>query len=72
MSDQQVQAAVDRANRSLPDYARIGHWLRLDTSLTFEDGLLTDNGRPRRERIAACFGPAIDSLYTVTKEYLAL
>lgn len=45
-----VDEAVARANRSLPDYARIGQW-RAIPPFTAENGLATGNGRPLRERI---------------------
>ncbi len=70
LSDSQVQLAVDRANQRLPDYARIGCWLRLATPLSASDGFLTDNGRPRRGRIASAFSVALDSLYKINKERL--
>ncbi|BAN49842.1 AMP-binding protein [Metapseudomonas resinovorans] len=45
--------AVAKANAALPDYARISAWRRLEAPLTAADGLLTSNGRPRREAILA-------------------
>jgi hypothetical protein len=35
----------------LPDYARVHHWTRLDQPFTPANGLLTANGRPRRDAI---------------------
>ncbi|GAB3288419.1 AMP-binding protein [Parahaliea aestuarii] len=63
MSDANLQALVDAANERLPDYARIGAWQRLSAPLSARDGLLTPNGKPRRQVIAARFQGAIDSLY---------
>jgi long-subunit acyl-CoA synthetase (AMP-forming) len=71
MSNRHIQDAVNRANQRLPDYARIGPWLCLDSPLSQADGLLTENGRPRRDAIAARHAVAIDQLYTETKEFLA-
>lgn len=48
---QQLQAVVDQANQQLPDYARIGQWHVLEKPFSVSDGLLTSNGRPRREKI---------------------
>ncbi|MHC5350390.1 AMP-binding protein [Metapseudomonas furukawaii] len=45
--------AVANANAALPDYARIRAWHRLATPFTTADGLLTSNGRLRREAILA-------------------
>ncbi|KQN40075.1 long-chain acyl-CoA synthetase [Pseudomonas sp. Leaf48] len=49
--DEQLAAAVAQANEALPDYARIHHWTRLDQPFTPGNGLLTANGRPRRDAI---------------------
>ena len=51
LSVQKLQAVIDSANRLLPDYARIGRWHALDKAFSVGDGLLTANGRPRREQI---------------------
>jgi len=58
-----IQQAVDLGNARLPDYARVQQWHRLDQPLAASSGLLTENGRPRREAILAQFGAAIESLY---------
>ncbi|MCY1306674.1 hypothetical protein D9M70_565470 [compost metagenome] len=41
------------ANADLPDYARVQAWRRLEVPFSTADGLLTANGRPRREAILA-------------------
>lgn len=51
MADASLQAAVDRANARLPDYARIRRWFRTD-AFSPADATATANGRPRREAIA--------------------
>ncbi len=43
----------------LPDYARIGGVLRLPAPLSIAAGLLTANGRPRREGVLAHYAEAI-------------
>jgi len=50
--DSLLAQAVAHANRRLPDYARIGAWRRIPR-LTAADGMLTGNGRLRRDRIRA-------------------
>jgi len=50
-SDDELAAAVAEANEALPDYAQVHHWSRLDQPFTFANGLLTANGRPRRDAI---------------------
>ncbi|WP_197504861.1 sigma 54-interacting transcriptional regulator, partial [Comamonas aquatica] len=48
-SNAQLQAAIDAANLTLPDYAQIHHWCRGQAPFTSEFGMATANGRPRRE-----------------------
>ncbi|VVN83155.1 AMP-binding protein [Pseudomonas fluorescens] len=50
-TDSELDAAVAQANQALPDYAQVHHWTRLDQPFTPANGLLTANGRPRREAI---------------------
>ena len=50
-TDEQLAAAVAEANEALPDYARVHGWSRLDQPFTSANGLLTANGRPRRDAI---------------------
>lgn len=47
-----VAASIERANARLPAYARVGAF-ELMAPLTVEAGLLTGNGRPRRQSILA-------------------
>jgi long-subunit acyl-CoA synthetase (AMP-forming) len=58
-----VAAAIDRANRGLPDYARIGDWLTTDEPFAARNGLLTANGRNRRSAIWSRYRSALDALY---------
>jgi hypothetical protein len=52
-ADARLEEAVELANRELPDYARVGRWLRARRPLSVEAGTATANGRPRREAILA-------------------
>jgi long-subunit acyl-CoA synthetase (AMP-forming) len=63
LGDQQIQQAIDAINARLPDYARVRRWWRLPQPLAVLPGLLTANGRPRREAINAAFHQQIDALY---------
>lgn len=47
----ELETQIASLNQRLPDYARIHHWFKPEHPLTIESGLLTANGRPRRERI---------------------
>ena len=58
----ELQAAVDRANAALPDYARIRAWLAVPPFLP-ADGLATPNGRLRRAAIRAAHADGIASLF---------
>ena len=51
LSDAALQAAVDRANATLPDYARVARWCRAAAAFSAETGLATPNGRPQRQAI---------------------
>jgi len=50
-TDEEITAAVAQANENLPDYAQVHQWTRLEQPFTPANGLLTANGRPRREAI---------------------
>ncbi|NVH60632.1 AMP-binding protein [Pseudomonas simiae] len=49
----QLAAAVAEANTGLPDYAQVHRWTRLAEPFTTANGLLTANGRPKRDAIVA-------------------
>ncbi|MCO6055342.1 AMP-binding protein [Pseudomonas sp. MOB-449] len=51
--EQTLADAVASANAALPDYARVKAWHRLTAPFNAADGLLTSNGRLRREAILA-------------------
>lgn len=72
MPDETISKAVQAACITLPDYARVERWLRLDKPLSEADGLLTDNGRPRRDKIAEHFAFRIDKVYDEKTEVYAL
>jgi long-chain acyl-CoA synthetase len=48
-----IQAAIDRTNATLPDYARITRWVQADPAL--HSGFFTPNGRPLRTRMESFF-----------------
>lgn len=68
VSDSTLDRAVACANAGLPDYARIGHWLRADTAFSPDTGLSTPNGRPQRAAILALFGAALARQRALTVE----
>ncbi len=57
VGDAEIQAAVDRVNERLPDYARVHRWQRAREPFTPANGLATPNGRLRRDALAATHFP---------------
>ncbi|WP_162846050.1 AMP-binding protein [Seongchinamella sediminis] len=66
--EQLIQQQIDEVNRGLPDYARVRRWQRLQEPMTVRNGLLTDNGRPRRNAIASTCSELIEQLYGEPQE----
>jgi long-subunit acyl-CoA synthetase (AMP-forming) len=58
-----IDAAVARANRRLPDYARVRAWALPAQPFTVANGSLTANGRLRRAHILREQAPVIRQLY---------
>jgi len=63
VSPADIGRAIAAANARLPDYAQVRRWWRAAQPFSFDDGLLTANGRLRREAIAARYGAQLDALY---------
>jgi long-chain acyl-CoA synthetase len=59
----QIARSIDATNARLPDYAQVRRWACLPQPLRHRDGLLTANGRPRRDAIALRYSALIDGLY---------
>lgn len=62
VADAAIDAQVRAANSRLPDYARIGRWLRADAPFTPQNGLATANGRPRRDALWQAYGARLDAI----------
>lgn len=60
---EQVQAALERINARLPHYQRIRAFLCRPEPFTAEDGLLTANGKLRRQAILSALRDEIEQLY---------
>ncbi len=54
--------AISALNQRLPDYARIGNLVVLDKPLSAIPGLMTANGRPKRDAIQQLIVPALAAL----------
>jgi long-subunit acyl-CoA synthetase (AMP-forming) len=63
LSPAQVQAAVDAINASLPHYKQIRAFHISSELLSVENGMLTANGKLKRDDIAARFATEIEPLY---------
>jgi long-subunit acyl-CoA synthetase (AMP-forming) len=58
-----IDAAVQLANRMLPDYARVSAWVAAAVPFTPSNQQLTANGRLKRDAILAVYADALESLY---------
>ena len=56
-----LAAAVDAANATLPDYARVARWVRARAPFDASSGLATANGRPQREAIGRMHADALSA-----------
>lgn len=63
LSEAELANWLVKVNHKLPVYAQILKWLRLEQPLTAKAGLLTANGRPRRNQIFALFHNELESIY---------
>ncbi|WP_317933113.1 AMP-binding protein [Halioxenophilus sp. WMMB6] len=68
LNDQALEEWLATVNSQLPDYAQVKAWLRVAPNDW--QGLLTDNGRPRRDRINQRFAELIDGLYLLDEALL--
>ncbi|MEJ8849259.1 AMP-binding protein [Variovorax rhizosphaerae] len=57
--DAVLNAAVDTANATLPDYARVRRWVRARAAFGAEAGTATANGRPQRAAILQLHADAL-------------
>ena len=58
-----IESALARTNRALPDYARVVRWVFADAPFSPHNGLLTGTGRIRRDAVYARHEKAVESLY---------
>jgi len=60
---EKTQAALDLVNPSLPHYKQVRAFHLVEEAFTIESGLLTANGKLRRDLIAERFRDEIDTIY---------
>jgi long-chain acyl-CoA synthetase len=58
-----VQAALDAVNKDLPHYRQIRNFRIIEAAFTAESGLLTANGKLRRDAINARYAVEINAMY---------
>jgi long-chain acyl-CoA synthetase len=67
VSREKTQAALDRVNPSLPHYKQVRAFHLVAEAFTIESGLLTANGKLKRDSIAERFRNEIDAMYEASK-----
>jgi len=63
LADTPLANAIAKINNTLPDYARVMHWLRADEPFSPINQLLTATGRNRRESIYDVYADRLASFY---------
>ena len=63
VDDRSIAAHIAHVNAHLPDYARIGGWIRASEPFSACNGLATPNGRVRRERVLSRYAERLAVLY---------
>ncbi len=72
MTEGMIDAAIDRINQQLPDYARVSKWLRIIEPFNVENNQLTPNGRLKRNEIWQAYEVSIEAIYENTIKQLAI
>lgn len=67
VTEDQVQAAISTVNPSLPHYKQVRAFRITSEAFTAENGLLTANGKLKRDAIAGRFAGDIEDMYATTK-----
>jgi long-chain acyl-CoA synthetase len=67
VSSEKVQAALDAVNSALPHYKQVRAFHIVGDPFTIESGLLTANGKLKRDLIADRFQNEIDGMYQAVK-----
>jgi long-chain acyl-CoA synthetase len=63
----EIDSQIERMNATLPHYRKIRKFHAVRESFTIENGLLTANGKLKRDAIAARYGKEIDEMYAKTE-----
>jgi long-chain acyl-CoA synthetase len=71
VSAEQVQSAIDAVNPTLPHYKQVRAFRIIKEPFTIENGLLTANGKLKRDLITQRFQPQIEEMYTIKQSSTA-
>ena len=71
LSSERVQSVLDAVNPTLPHYKQVRAFRIIKVPFTIENGLLTANGKLKRDLIAQRFQPQIEEMYTVKQSSTA-
>lgn len=63
VTDAEIGRGIAAANARLPEYAQVRRWVRAPEPFTLHNGLLTSNGRLRRDAILERHGALLAPLY---------
>jgi long-chain acyl-CoA synthetase len=63
LADAAIQAALDAINDGMPHYKQVRKFRRIAEPFTMESGLLTANGKLKRDTIASRFAAEIEEMY---------
>ena len=69
VSSETTQAALDLVNPGLPHYKQVRAFHLVEEAFTIESGLLTANGKLKRDLIAERFRDEIDAMYEASKNH---
>jgi len=67
-----VNQVLARVNQTLPSYAQVKELITLKQAMTFEQGLMTTNGRPKRQAIEKHFSQQIENIYQLASNQLEI
>jgi long-chain acyl-CoA synthetase len=68
VSGEKTHAALDVVNPGLPHYKQVRAFHLVEEAFTIESGLLTANGKLKRDLIAERFRNEIDAMYEFAKD----
>jgi long-chain acyl-CoA synthetase len=71
VNSETIQAALDLVNPALPHYRQVRAFYRIEEAFTIESGMLTANGKLKRDLIAERFRNEIDAMYQASKPQAA-